>query len=261
MLIDSHCHLTDRTFEEDRASVLDRARDAGVEKILCVASHRKDSERVLELVTRHSESSPGPELWGSAGIHPHDVEGAQDRDFEAIREIAEDNPRIVAIGETGLDFYYDNSPRGIQEDLFRKHLALAEELGLPIVVHSRNADEATGRILQDWGGRVRGVLHCYTGGVELLDQALGAGWMISFTGIITFKTYEGRALVRSVPRDRLMVETDAPYLAPVPHRGKRNEPAFVRTVAEALALLRGERVEEVLEYTGENAVRFFSMAQ
>jgi TatD DNase family protein len=259
MLIDSHCHLTDKKFGEDRDAVLLRAREVGVEKILCVASTREDSERVVGLVAADLQHPESPELWGSAGIHPHDAEEALEGDLEAIRGIARRTPRIVAIGETGLDFYYDNSPRAIQESLFREHLALAEDLGLPVIVHSRSADEATGRILSDWGGRVPGVLHCYTGEAELLALALRLGWMISFTGIITFRKYDGRALVRAVPRDRLMVETDAPYLAPVPHRGKRNEPAFVTKVAEALAEIREEPVQEVLNYTGENAVRFFGM--
>jgi len=255
MLIDSHCHLTDSQFDEDRTDVLARAGIAGVEKILVVSSDRADASRVVDLV----EAEPSPPLWGTSGVHPHEAEGAAEGDLDAVRTILENHPRIVAVGETGLDFFYDHSPRARQEELFRDHLALAEELGLPVVVHSRSADALTGQILKEWGGRVRGVLHCYTGGRELLETALGVGWMISFTGIITFKKYDGQELVRMVPRDRLMVETDGPYLAPVPYRGRRNEPAYVAEVADGLAAIRGEDPEEVRGYTGANATRFFHL--
>jgi len=259
MLVDSHCHLTDSKFDEDRSEILARARLAGVEIILAIASDRADAEQVGTLLA-DPEMGPGiPQLWGTAGVHPHEAEAAGEGDLDAIRELAQDHPRIVAVGETGLDFFYDHSPRSLQEDLFREHLAMAEDLDLPIVVHSRNADELTARILKECGRRVRGVLHCFTGGAELLETALSAGWMVSYTGIITFKKYDAQALVRSVPRDRLMVETDAPYLAPVPHRGRRNEPSYVAQVAQGLAAIRGEDLEEVEGYTSENAVRFFNL--
>ena len=259
MLIDSHCHLTDRQFEPDREETLARAKAAGVEKVLTVASHKSDALIIAEFLTEMSDRVGIPGLWGTAGIHPHDADGAEEGDLDVIRALAEGHARIVAIGETGLDFYYDHSPRKLQEGLFRDHIALAEALGLPVVVHSRSADETMAGILREWGTRVRGVLHCYTGGPDLLHTALDAGWMVSFTGLITFKKYDGQGLVRSVPADRLMVETDAPYLAPVPHRGKRNEPAFVAHVAEGLAAMRGEDLEEVQGYTTENAVRFFGI--
>lgn len=192
-------------------------------------------------------------------MHPHEAEDASDQDLDAIREIARSHPRIVAIGETGLDFFYDHSPRAVQESRFLDQLALAEELDLPAVVHSRGADRETVRILRERGSRVRGVLHCFTGGRELLETALGLGWMISFTGIITFKKYDAGELVRAVPGDRLMVETDAPYLAPVPHRGRRNESSYLPRVAEALASIREEDLAEVQGYTTENAIRFFGL--
>ena len=259
MLVDSHCHLTDAQFDNDRSEALIRAVQAGVEKILSVASHRRDSERVASLMDE-VEGTPGlPRLWGTAGVHPHDAESAEEGDLDAIRDLAREHARIVAVGETGLDFFYDHSPRDLQEELFRAHLAMAEDLNLPVVVHSRSADELTARILKECGRRVRGVLHCFTGGEELLETALAVGWMVSFTGIITFKKYDAQPLVRSVPRDRLMVETDAPYLAPVPHRGRRNEPSYVPRVAESLAHIRGEDLEEVQGYTTENAVRFFNL--
>jgi TatD DNase family protein len=258
MLVDSHCHLTDGQFEADRPDVLRRARGAGVERILAVASDRADAVAVARLLDEAEGMPDVPRLWGTAGIHPHEAGSAGKDDLAAVQELIRTHPRVVAVGETGLDFHYDHSPRLVQETLFREHMALAEDLGLPVVVHSRSADEATARILLEWGTRVRGVLHCFTGGRDLLDTALDLGWMVSFTGIITFKTYDAQDLVRAVPRDRLMVETDAPYLAPVPHRGRRNEPAFVGRVAESLAAIRGEDQEAVMGYTSENAVRFFN---
>jgi len=260
MIIDSHCHLTDDQFDPDRSEVLHRARDAGVVGILAIASDRADSERVVALLNESRQGQSVPALWGTAGIHPHDAKGAEEGGLDAIRDMARAQARILAVGETGLDFFYDNSPRGLQESLFRSHLEMAEELDLPIVVHSREADELTCRILREWGSRVKGVLHCFTGGRELLETALGVGWMVSFTGIISFKKYDALELVRKVPRDRLMVETDAPYLAPVPRRGRRNEPAFVAEVAKALAAIRREDLREVQGYTSENAVNFFKMA-
>jgi len=259
MFVDSHCHLTDSKFDEDRPEVLTRAGLAGVGKILAIASDRADAGRVGTLLDEFEIAGWGPQLWGTAGVHPHEAEAAGEGDLDAIRELAQSHPRIVAVGETGLDFFYDHSPRSLQEELFRGHLAMAEELDLPVVVHSRNADGLTTQILKECGGRVRGVLHCFTGGEELLETALSAGWMVSYTGIITFKKYDAQALVRSVPRERLMVETDAPYLAPVPHRGRRNEPSYVVRVAKDLAAIRGEDLEEVEGYTSENAVRFFNL--
>lgn len=260
MLIDSHCHLTDDRFEEDRQDVLRRARAAGVGAVLSVASDRADASRVVAFLEATRQSEEMPRLWGTAGVHPHEAGSAEDGDLESISDLAEKTPGIVAVGETGLDFFYDHSPRVRQEELFREHLRLAEELGLPVVVHSRSADDLTARILREWGGRVQGVLHCFSGGHELLRAALEVDWMVSFTGIITFKNYDGRELVRRVPRDKLMVETDGPYLAPVPHRGKRNEPAYVACVAEAMAGIRGEDPEDVAGYTSENACRFFDLS-
>jgi TatD DNase family protein len=224
-----------------------------------VASDRADSQRVVELLDALGKGLDGPSIWGTTGIHPHEAEGATVGDLDAIREMARGHPRIVAVGETGLDFFYDHSPRPLQESLFLDHMALAEELDLPVVVHSRSADPETIRILKEHGNRVRGVLHCFTGGTELMETALALGWMISFTGIITFKRYDAGDLVRAVPRDRLMVETDAPYLAPVPHRGRRNEPCYVPGVAEALAAIRNEDPAAVRGYTTENAIRFFDL--
>ncbi len=259
MLIDSHCHLTDDQYREDRGEVLARALEAGVVEVISVCSHAEDTKRISALLNERSDNLPVPALWGTAGIHPHDAEKAEPGDLDRILEAAQ-KARIVAVGETGLDFHYDFSPRALQEEIFRAHLEMAENLDLPVVVHSRSADSLMARVLQEFGGRVRGVLHCFTGGRDLLEAALGKGWMISFTGMVTFKNYDGQDLIRRVPTDRLMVETDGPYLAPTPHRGRRNEPAFVTRVAEALAEIRQEDPEEVSGYTTQNARRFFRLS-
>jgi TatD DNase family protein len=258
MLVDSHCHLSDEQFDADRAQVLDRAREAGVEKILTVASDLDDARKIAGLLAG-SRDGPGPRLWGTAGVHPHDAEKAEEGDLDGIRDLLTSTHGMVAVGETGLDFFYDHSPRALQESLFRSHLELAQELDLPVVVHSREANRLTQDIIREWTDRVQGVLHCFSGDQDLLDEALRAGWMVSFTGMVTFKKYDGAHLVREVPRDRLMVETDAPYLAPTPHRGHRNEPAWVSRVAEGLAHVRDEEPEDLRTYTSANATRFFDL--
>ncbi len=252
MLVDTHCHLTHERFHGDRSAVLVRASEAGVAAVVTVASSAKDAGSALTL----AREKPG--VWGTAGIHPHESGGAQSGDMERIAELlAEDE--IVAVGETGLDFHYDFSPRPLQRELFRRHVELAHETRLPLVVHSRSADEDTASAIQEAPAGVRGVLHCYSGGKELLETALEAGWFISFTGLVTFRNFSGVDLLRAVPRDRLMVETDAPYLAPVPYRGKRNEPAHVTHVCQAVARHRGEKLDVVAEYTTRNAARFFGL--
>jgi TatD DNase family protein len=257
MLIDSHCHVSDRGFDSDRREMLQRACEAGVSTVLAISSDREDAEAIRDLIRAAREWSGVPELWGTAGVHPHEAEGAREGDLDRIQTVLKEDPALLAVGETGLDFYYDNSPRAVQEALFRSHMEMADSLDLPIVVHSREADDLTAAIIKEWEGRVVGVLHCFTGGPDLLQTALGAGWMISFTGMVTFKKYDGGDLVRSVPQDRLMIETDAPYLAPVPFRGKRNEPGYVGKVADGLAVLRVETPELIREYTTANARRFF----
>ena len=176
-----------------------------------------------------------------------------------MRELLEAEPRLVAVGETGLDYHYDFCPRNRQRELLRAHARLAAETGLPLVVHSRSADDDTRALVAEFKGAARGVLHCFTGGMGLLEEALDAGWHISFTGMVTFKNFDGREALRSVPPDRLMIETDAPYLAPVPHRGKRNEPAHVARVRDGVAAVRGESAEEVERYTALNGFRFFGL--
>ena len=177
----------------------------------------------------------------------------------AVEELAS-HDRCVAIGETGLDYFYDNAPRPTQIRIFEGHLSMAESLGLPVVVHAREAADDMARIVRSMAGRVTGVLHCFGGPDALLDAALESGWLVSFTGIVTFKSFDP-ALVRRVPGDRYMIETDSPYLAPVPHRGKRNEPALVPHVAAAIASMRNESVERVAQDSWDNATRFFGLPE
>ena len=253
MFFDSHCHLTDAAFASDREGVVARAVAAGVESMVTICSDVRDLDAILELTSTHEE------LWGTAGIHPHDARRGSPEAFERVREVAGGQPRIRAIGECGLDFHYDHSPREKQRTVFRAQLDLAEELGRPVVVHSREADVDTAHMIREYRGRVTGVLHCFTGGAELLDIGLDAGWYVSFSGIVTFPSFDARDLLCTVPRDRLLVETDSPYLAPIPHRGKRNEPAFVVRVAEAVAQLRGESLETIAAASAENARAFYGI--
>lgn len=249
---DSHCHLTDRAFRGDRAAVLARAAGAGVGRIVTIASDAADARDALALARAHEQ------VWCTAGIHPHSVNGGVDGgDLGAVRDLAA-HPRCAAIGETGLDYYYDNAPRDAQRRSFGRHVELAAELGLPVVVHSREAVADTAAVIRDSAGRVTGVLHCFTGPAELLALAMEAGWYVSFTGIATFRGFDA-ALARDVPRDRYMIETDAPYLAPVPKRGRRNEPAFVPHVAAALARTRGEALEQVAADSWANTARFYGL--
>ena len=252
---DSHCHLTDAAYREDLEETLERARAASVEGVIAVASTHSDSRDALGLACRHDAM-----MWSTAGVHPHHVTADADGgEMPAVREAAS-HARCVAIGETGLDYYYDTAPRAAQRASFERHAELAGEMDLPLVVHSREAADDTAAMVRECAGRVRGVLHCFPGPGELLEEALAAGWSVSFTGIVTFRGYD-TGLVKMVPPDRYMIETDGPYLAPVPKRGRRNEPAFVAHVAGAVARIRGEPVEKVAADTWRNAVRFFGLPE
>jgi TatD DNase family protein len=259
MLIDSHCHLTDGRFDADRGDVLAAAVTAGVTGVVTIASDAADASAVAELVRAHAPGPGGIRLWGTAGIHPHEAEAATDGDLDQVRALAEYEAGIVAIGETGLDFHYDHSPRAVQLRLFEAQLQLAADLALPAVVHSRDADRETIAVLENLPAGVRGVLHCFTGGPELLEAGLDAGWFVSFSGIASFKKFDAAHLLRAVPDDRLLVETDAPYLAPVPYRGKRNEPAMVRHVVQAVAEHRSQSPDAVATSTADNALRFYGL--
>jgi len=252
-MFDSHCHLTDGRFDEDRAAVLDAALEAGVTRMVTVASNLEDAKAAADLAAAH------PGLWSTAGIHPHEVSEAGDGDLRLIQELAATHPEIVAIGETGLDYFYDHSPRELQRRWFEAHLGVAADLDLPIVIHTREAEDDTIEVLRNAPKSVRKVLHCFTGSLRLLEVGLEEGCYVSFAGIITFFKFDGQDAVRAVPGDRLLAETDAPYLAPVPRRGKRNEPAFVAHVVAELADIRGEDIEEVAEATTQNAERFYAL--
>jgi len=253
-LFDSHAHLTDESFESELDAVIARATAVGVEAIVSIASHLEDARIALALASESSD----PRILATAGIHPHHAE-RWCSDSQSQLEDLLGSSFVVAVGETGLDFHYDNAPRDTQIDVFRAQLDIAERLEMPIVVHSRSADDEVGEILRDYRSRVLGVLHCFSGGPDLLAAGLEVGWYVSFSGIVTFKNFHDLDGVRSIPADRLLVETDSPYLAPVPRRGRRNEPALVQHVLERVAEIRDEDPEELAETTFNNACRFYGL--
>jgi TatD DNase family protein len=252
---DSHAHLANPAFAGDADAVIGRARDAGATGIVCIGESIATAERACELARRHASV-----VWFTAGVHPHDATTFDaPRDEAAIRALAAAG--AVAVGECGLDYHYDHSPRDVQRAVFGAQLALAADLALPVVVHTREAEADTRDLLRDAArGGVRGVLHCYTGSAALAEDALAAGWHVSFSGIVTFKTWTDAALLRLVPDDRLLVESDAPYLAPVPNRDKRNEPAWVSHTVARLAAVRGTTADALGAQTTRNAHRFFGLA-
>ncbi|MGY8797334.1 MAG: TatD family hydrolase [Longimicrobiales bacterium] len=252
-LFDSHCHLTDTAFRQDREAVLRRASEAGVTRFVSIASNVSDAQAAVDFVAGVDGA------WCTAGVHPHEAGKAPPDAVDAVRELAR-HDEVVAIGETGLDFFYDNAPRDVQRGLFDAHLALGAELNLPVVVHARAADEEVAAALRGMPARTMGVLHCFTGGEKAFAEAMACDWYVSFSGIASFKSFEPVDLLRQVPDDRLLIETDSPYLAPVPLRGKRNEPAFVAHVAEAVARHLDLSVEEVARRTSQNACRFYSVS-
>lgn len=253
MFFDSHCHLTDERLFAEADDVVRRAVDAGVTRIVTIGVGPEDAERALGVARRHDG------VWASVGVHPHDAAGADEATLERVRELAAD-PRIVALGEMGLDYHYDHSPRDVQRRVFARQLELARDLGLPVVIHSRDAEADTAALIRDAAAAgVAGVLHCFSSGAPLLEAGLDAGWCVSFAGLVTFKNFEAGDLVRLVPGDRMLAETDSPYLAPVPHRGKRNEPAFVPAVVAGLAAIRGEDAAALGRATFRIASRFYRL--
>jgi TatD DNase family protein len=257
-LFDTHAHLDDGRFSDDVDAVLHRARKAGVERILTVASRGSvEGLRAPVELARTSEM-----VWAAVGVHPHEASSVTPELLEEASRLAASEPRVVAIGEIGLDYHYDFSPREIQRARFEDLLRLSRELDLPVVVHIREAHEDGLRILRKASGgrRWRGVIHCFSGDEDEAREYLELGFHISFTGVLTFKKAESaRRVARSVARDRTMIETDAPYLAPVPHRGKRCEPAHVRQTAEKLAEIWGADLAEVAMQTTRNALDLFGI--
>jgi len=256
MLIDSHCHLDFPELASDEAGVLARARTAGVAAMLTIGTRLDQFERVRAIAERHEN------IWCSVGVHPHEAKEEGQRTPDRLVEAA-GHAKVIGIGETGLDFYYEHSPRDRQAEVFRVHAAAARATGLPLIVHTRDADPETIRILQEEvaKGPLTGVIHCFSTGRELAEKALEFGFYISLSGIITFKNAGTlREIVRDLPLDRILVETDAPYLAPVPYRGRRNEPAYVAATAAAVAALKGVEPDELAAVTTDNFFRLFAKA-
>jgi TatD DNase family protein len=253
MLVDSHCHLDFADFAAERDAVIARARAAGVATMLTIGTRLDEFPGVLAI----AESDP--DIWCSVGAHPHE---AADHAATAAADLVAlaGHPRVVGIGETGLDFHYDHSPRDVQERVFRAHIAASRESGLPLIIHAREADDAVAQILRTQRPPP-GVMHCFSSGRPLAEAAIDLGFYVSISGIVTFRNAdELRAIVRDLPLDRLLVETDAPYLAPVPHRGRRNEPAFVAATAAAVAALKGVEPAQLAEATTDNFFRLFGKA-
>lgn len=256
MLVDSHCHLNYPGLKEDEAGVIARARAAGVGTMLTINTGLAQYTEVRDIAARY------PDIFCTVGVHPHEAEGDH-ATVEALVSRAAD-PKTVGIGETGLDYYYEHSPRAEQQDSFRRHIAAARRTGLPVVVHAREADDDSARILQDEmaKGDFQAVIHCFTSSMKFAREALDLGFYISMSGIVTFKNAKDlREVAKIVPDDRLLIETDAPFLAPVPHRGKTNEPAFVAHVAETVANVRGVAVGKLADQTTANFFRLFAKAQ
>jgi TatD DNase family protein len=256
MFVDSHAHIDDPRFDEDRPAMLQRARDAGIHCILTIGNGKGPDDMGCGIPYAEEHDW----IYSSVGVHPHDASKVQEQHYDVISQLAK-HQKVVAIGEMGLDYYYDNSPRDVQCDVFGRQLEIAAELDKPIIVHTREADSDTETILKSFP-HLRGVLHCFTSSRELAEFAVENGWMISFSGIVTFQTAQPLVeIARSIPSDRILIETDCPYLAPVPHRGKRNEPAFVADTARFLAQARGVDVAELARETTANFTRLFSIGE
>ncbi len=254
MLVDSHCHLDFPDFAPERDAVIARAFAAGIGTMLTICT-RLDQFAGVEAIAASDER-----IWCSVGAHPHEAADHADLLTDRLVVLAA-HPRVVGVGETGLDFHYNLSPRGIQERVFRTHIAASQATGLPLVIHAREADAEIAAILSQ-EQPPPGVLHCFTGSRALAEAALELGFYISISGIVTFRNAEDlRSIVRDLPLDRLLVETDSPYLAPVPYRGKRNEPAFVVATAAFIAELKGISLEALAEATTANFFRLFAKAQ
>ena len=257
-MFDSHCHLADEAFQSDREAVVRRAREAGLHGALCIV----DAGEPRELQVARELAAAWPAVRFAVGIHPHQAVAYDTRVSEIVPMVEQalaELPRASAVGEIGLDYHYDFSPRPVQQEVLRVQLAIARDRRLPIVVHARLSERDVLAVVDEVGrGAVGGVFHCYTGGVDLARRVVDAGFHLGFGGIVTFpRAHDVREVARQVPLDRVLIETDCPYLAPVPHRGKRNEPAWVTYVAETLATIHGVSVLELVEMTSRNFERLF----
>jgi TatD DNase family protein len=256
MFIDSHCHLVYKGLVEDQSAVLARARGAGVSGMLNISTRESEWDAVVGVAEREAD------VWASVGIHPHEADAHPEIDAAKLIARAA-HPRVIAIGETGLDYYYDKSDREQQRTSFRAHIAAARQTGLPLIVHTRDAEDDTAEILADEMGKgaYTGVIHCFTASQDFADKALNLGLYISISGIVTFKNAKDlQASAAAIPDDRLLIETDAPFLAPVPHRGQSCEPAFVADTARFLSELRGVSVETIAEQSRVNFFNLFTKA-
>lgn len=255
MLFDSHAHLNDERFDEDREELINSLKAKGVDLVLNPGACIETSKSSVELANRYDF------IYAAVGIHPHDVGEMTEDDIETLRKLALENEKVKAIGEIGLDYYYDNSPREIQKEWFKRQIELANELKLPIIIHDRDAHGDTFEIIKNTKSPEIGcVLHCYSGNVELAKEYVKMGCYISIPGTVTFKNNKKtREVAKEIPLEYLLIETDSPYMAPEPHRGKRNDPSLVQFVADKIAQEKGISYEQVCEATKENAKRFFNI--
>lgn len=252
--IDSHAHLDFDRFDDDRGEVISRAKARGVSRVISIGTRIESTERAIALAERYPEF-----IYATAGFHPLYMTDDHEEGWRSLEELIV-HPRVVGVGETGLDYYYDHTPHDQQRRSFRRHLQLANRFQKPIIIHIRDAFEDAFKIIDEEGIKAGGVVHCFTGGPEECLASLERGLYISLSGIVTFKSAKAlRAAVPLVPNDRLLIETDAPFLAPTPHRGQRNEPAFVVDTAHCIAQLRGETLENLSLLTLENTARLFSL--
>jgi TatD DNase family protein len=256
MLIDSHCHLEYKGLVEDQQGVIARAREAGIGGFLNISTRQREWDQVIGTAARETD------VWASVGIHPHEADAHADLGAAALIEAAR-HPKVIGIGETGLDYYYDHSDRATQQALFRTHIGVARETGLPLIVHTRDAEEDTARIIIEEmeRGAFPALIHCFTASAGFARKMLDSGLTISLSGIVTFKNAKDlQAIATELPEDSLLVETDAPFLAPVPHRGQTCEPAFTADTARFVAGLRGVTPEDLAETTTRNFFRLFAKA-
>ena len=252
MLFDSHAHLNDARFDEDREALIQKLQEEHVDLVLNPGADIETSISSVELANKYDF------IYAAVGVHPHDVKDLDDTAIDTLRKLATENEKVVAIGEIGLDYYYDNSPREVQKEWFKKQIELANELKLPIIIHDRDAHQDTFEIIKNTKSPEIGcVLHCYSGNVELAKEYVKMGCYISIPGTVTFKN--NREVAKEIPLEYLLIETDSPYMAPEPHRGKRNDPSLVAFVADKIAQEKGISYEKVCEATKENAKRLFNI--
>jgi len=253
-LFDTHAHLNAEQFLEDQDEVIQRAKENGVTKIVNIGFNRETIPTSIELAEKYDF------IYSAVGWHPQDAKDMLEEDFDWLRELSK-HKKVVAIGEIGLDYYWDTSPKEVQKEVFRRQISLAKELKLPIIIHDREAHQDIVDILrEESASEVGGIMHCFSGSLEMAKECMEMNFMISFGGPVTFKNAKKpKEIVKQIPLERLLIETDCPYLTPEPYRGKRNESGYVRYVAEAIAELRGMEAEELAEVTYQNAIKFFGL--